>query len=317
MNISLNSHRIAVVGGNNMDISATSAAPLVSGDSNPGTVRTGLGGVGRNIAENLARLGQNTSLLTALGGDSFARHVVEQAEQVGLDVSHSLRAPDATSPVYICINDANGDMSVAVNDMALISRITPEIVKQNMDWLTAMEAVVIDTNLPAPTITALAEQCRAPIFADAVSTRKAERLLPCLPRLYGLKANRLEIELLTGIAVRDDSDLIVAANRLHQKGVRYVFISLAAQGAFASFDNDCAISAPFDTPILNTTGCGDAFAAAIVPAVLQNSSIRDILNVGLAAAAVCVQSELAVSEQMSREALYAIIQNVHRKEELK
>jgi pseudouridine kinase len=317
LNISLNSHRIAVVGGNNLDISATSSAPLVYGDSNPGIVLTGLGGVGRNIAENLTRLGQRTSLMTAFGGDSFAKHAIEQAEQIGLDLSHSLCIPDATSPVYICVNDANGDMSVAVNDMALISRITPEIVKQNADWLNGMEAVVIDTNLPAQTIAALAEQCTAPLFADAVSTRKANRLLPCLPHLFGLKANRLEIELLTGVTIREESDLTIAARQLHGKGVRYVFISLGARGAFASCDQGYVISTPFDTTILNTTGCGDAFAAAIVPAVLQKMPIRDILDIGLAAAALCVQSELAVSDHMTREALYAIIQNVHHKEELK
>ena len=48
---------IAVVGGVNIDVGGRSFAPLVAGDSNPGVIRTSLGGVGRNIAHNLALLG--------------------------------------------------------------------------------------------------------------------------------------------------------------------------------------------------------------------------------------------------------------------
>ena len=49
--------KIAVVGGANMDIGGFPSAALVPGDSNPGQVRMSVGGVGRNIAENAARLG--------------------------------------------------------------------------------------------------------------------------------------------------------------------------------------------------------------------------------------------------------------------
>ena len=58
---------VVVIGGANMDICGTSHDNLLLGDSNPGKVRTSAGGVGRNIAENLARLGSDTRLMTAVG----------------------------------------------------------------------------------------------------------------------------------------------------------------------------------------------------------------------------------------------------------
>jgi pseudouridine kinase len=105
------------------------------------------------------------------------------------------------------------------------------------------------------------------LFADAVSTKKLERLRPVLPRLFGLKANRIETEALTGIAVSGEAGLLTAARKLHGMGVRYVLVTLGAQGAFASDGTGHALMAPFPPPIRNATGCGDAFTAAAITAI--------------------------------------------------
>ncbi len=139
--------RWVVIGGNNVDISATSLAPLVAGDSNPGRVHTGLGGVGRNIAENLTRLGHDVSLIAAFGEDGFAELALSQARRIGLDCSHALRVPAGASCVYICVNGPDGDMAVAVNDMALCERVTPTFLATRMDVVNAADAVVVDANL--------------------------------------------------------------------------------------------------------------------------------------------------------------------------
>lgn len=65
-------NQIAVVGGCNIDISATSYTFLIEEDSNPGYVKTTLGGVGRNIAENLLLLGYPVSMITPLSRVPFS-----------------------------------------------------------------------------------------------------------------------------------------------------------------------------------------------------------------------------------------------------
>lgn len=82
---------IAVIGSANMDIGGYPAAPLKAGDSNPGRVRLCLGGVGCNIARNLALLGVKVRFATALGGDLYARGIAETLEGMGIDLSLSLR----------------------------------------------------------------------------------------------------------------------------------------------------------------------------------------------------------------------------------
>ncbi len=307
--------RLVVVGGSNVDISATSLVPLVAGDSNPGRVHTGLGGVGRNIAENLTRLGHDVSLIAAFGEDGFAELALSQAKRIGLDCSHAFRVPGGASCVYICVNGPDGDMAVAVNDMALCERITPAFLATRMDVVDVSDAVVVDANLSGEAIRFLAERCDRPLFADAVSTKKLERLRPVLPRLFGLKANRIETEALTGIAVSGEADLLAAARKLHGIGVRYVLVTLGAQGAFASDGTSHALMRPFPPPIRNATGCGDAFTAAAIAAILDNRPVRDVLTLGLAAANICGQSEEAVSARLTSATLGDFLKHAAYEEE--
>ena len=73
-----------VIGGANMDICGCSHDNLRIGDSNPGRVRTSAGGVGRNIAENLARLGTDTRLLSAVGNDQYGHHLLDVTQRAGV-----------------------------------------------------------------------------------------------------------------------------------------------------------------------------------------------------------------------------------------
>ena len=139
---------IVVVGGVNMDIGAVSAAPLVARDSNPGRVTTSLGGVGRNIAHNLCLLGEQVSMVTVLGQDSFAQSVRENAADIGLDLTHSAVIPGGRTGTYLFIDGCDGDMALAVNDMGIYEHITPEFLRQRLDFINHAGLVVVETNLP-------------------------------------------------------------------------------------------------------------------------------------------------------------------------
>lgn len=304
-------YRIVVIGGNNVDITATANTTLVYGDSNPGSIRTGLGGVGRNIAENLTRLGQHVSLLTVLGDDEFGAMATAQAASIGMDMSQTIRVTGAPSSIYVCINEPGGEMSVAVNDMALCSRITPEYLQQNLALLQEADAIVLDANIPEESIDYVVQHVTVPVFADAVAAKKAARLHKSLPHLTGLKANQIEMELLTGLTIANEHDMRAAAHLLHQHGVEHVMITLGSRGAFYSAGGQQAFAPPLPRRILNTTGCGDAFTAAMTLAVLEGRSVPDALAMGIAAASICAQSPLAVSEQMSYALLGEYLQAVN------
>ena len=82
---------VVVIGGANVDVKARSTGPAVRRTSNPGTAVLGAGGVGRNIAENLARLGTSTHLVTAVGNDPLGDQLVASTREAGVGVEHVAR----------------------------------------------------------------------------------------------------------------------------------------------------------------------------------------------------------------------------------
>ena len=305
--ISMQTHQITVVGGCNIDISATSYLPLVAADSNPGQVKLTLGGVGRNVAENLARLSQSVTFLSALGGDQFADLLQRHARTVGYDMSQCAYDPDMQNSVYICINEPSGEMSVAVNDMSVCELITPDFMARQLPHLNRSEAVVLDMNLPESTVEYIAEHCDAPLFADTVSTKKALRLKRVLPHIHTLKTNRIEAQLLTGMEIADMTDVPKCVEALHAAGVQQVMLTLGADGAYAS-DGKQSITLPsFAHNIKNTTGCGDAFFAGIVASTLEKLSLAEALRHGLAMAAICATEAGAVSQTITVNKLQAFL----------
>ena len=292
-----------VVGGVNMDIGGVSAAPLVSADSNPGVVRISLGGVGRNIAHNMALLGVDTRLLTAFGDDAHAQRIAASCGELGIDISRALQVPGERTSTYLFIAGERGEMALALSDMEIYRHITPAFLASRAQLLQNAQLVVVDTNIPEEAIRWLADHVKPPIFADPVSTAKGSKLLPVLGRLHTLKPNRIEAELLSGVAITDEDSLNRAADALLATGLRRVFLSLGADGVLAA-DHSGRVRLPCARgTLVNTTGCGDAFMAALAWAYLEGTGLEGTARAGSAAAAIAMESAETINGAMSADAL--------------
>ena len=292
-----------VCGGVNIDIGAHSFAPLRAKDSNPGKVELSLGGVGRNIAHNMRLLGVPTYLLTAVGGDSRASQVEESCKKLGIDLSHALRVPDGRTSTYVFVGDSDGDMAIAVSDMEICKKLTPDYFASQLDLLNGAAAVVVDANLPRESIAYLTEHCTVPVFIDPVSTVKAEKLHGLLGRVHTLKPNRIEAELLSGVKITDDASLHKAAEALLAQGLQRVFISLGGDGVLAAQKDEMQLVPICKAEMRNATGAGDAMMAALVWSFLSGQSLTKSAASGTAAAAIAVESEETINPNMSAEAV--------------
>lgn len=292
-----------VVGGVNVDIGGRSHGKLVAADSNPGSVSVSLGGVGRNIAHNMVLMGTDVRMLTAIGEDVHGSRICTSCAELGIDISHALRISDCPTSTYLYVADEQGEMAVAISDMQICSRITPAYLAANAAVLQSARVVVADTNIPEESLVYLAENSTAPLFCDPVSTIKAEKLRSILNKIHTLKPNRLEAELLSGVPIEKKEDAEKAAKALLGKGVKRVFISMGAEGVCAAEgDRICWLSnIPGD--MVNTTGCGDAFMAALVWAYMEDMELEMAAKAGLAAGSIAMESKETINPAMSATAL--------------
>ena len=290
-----------VVGGINMDIGARSFAALRERDSNPGQISVRPGGVGFNIARNLALLGEQVTMLSAVGEDEYAPRIRRECRRYGVADDAVRIVPGERTSVYLYIAGPDGDMALAVNDMAVTERIDGDYLATQADRLQTADAVVVDANLTEETLRCLTEQVTAPVFADGVSAAKVRRLAPSLERLYALKVNEYEAQMLTGIEARDEEALRRMAESIADRGVRNVFLSLGGEGLLA-FDGRSftRLPAPEGAP-RDTTGGGDAMTAGLVRAYRAGMTAAAGAAFALAAASLAVETEGTINDALCFE----------------
>ena len=297
---------IAVIGGVNLDIGAAAQEELRLRDSNIGTVRTGFGGVGRNIAHNLCLMGEQVSLITLFGDDDFARAIRAHAESIGMDLSRSQTVKEARTSSYVYFTEPSGDMFTAVNDMEIYERLTPEFLASRMDFINGCDLAVVDANIPAESICFLARHIRIPLLADPVSTVKALRLKEALPRLALLKPNRYEAELLSGVSIRSEEDVRTAANALLSTGLQRVCISLSEEGIFLldRSGEEVREYLPAGAAVRNTTGCGDSMTAALACAMAEGFSLQEAAKAAIRAALLTAAGDETISPMLNRNVIF-------------
>ena len=298
---------IAVAGGANIDIGGKSFRAVIPHDSNPGRVTMSLGGVGRNIAHNLALLNVPVKLFTALGNDINASRITQSCAELKIDL-HAQCCTDASTSTYLYVADADGDMTCAISDMEICARLTPDFFAKELSVINKAKALVIDTNLPEETIRYLAEHVTVPIFADTVSVTKAGRLKHVLPNLHTIKPNRLEAELLSGVKVVTQDDAKEAASHLLAQGVTQVFVSLGEDGVLAAHAEGRTFIPPLTTGAVSLTGAGDAFMAGLAYAQYHGMDFMQAGRVAAAAAAIAIGSIETINEAMSEDLLHRTMQ---------
>ena len=292
-----------VVGGVNVDIGGRSFNALVGEDSNPGEVMTSLGGVGRNIAHNMSLMGLDVRLLSAYGDDINGERVAASCSELGIDLSNALRVSGASTSTYLYITDPDGEMALAVSDMEVCKKITPEYLSKNLALLQNAQVVVADANIPQESLEFLADNLFVPLFVDPVSTVKAEKVRKILPKIHTLKPNKIEAELLSGVKIENEEDAEKAAKALIEKGVRRVFISMGSKGVFAATAKESLWHGIIPGKMVNSTGCGDAFMGALVWAYLEGMNLEDTAAAGLAAGSIAMESDETINPLMCEEVL--------------
>lgn len=292
---------VVVVGGSNIDVCAKSKAPLVKKDSNIGDIEFALGGVARNVAEDLSLFGIESSLLTAIGNDSFGRVVIDNANEQGITLLEDpFKGFKTGASAYIANND--GAFVVGVNDMDITDQITPEIIQKNINMLSFSDYVIFEANLREDTINEICSH-DFKLIADCVSTLKCQRLSGILNKLYLLRANEAEAFVLTGT-----DNLEAAVKGLADKGVKRGIITLGTKGAMC-FEVSGNVIKTFSIPnmpdeeIVDTSGCGNAFLAGFVVGIIRGKDLKGCLLAAQSAACLNAGSFSSVNRKMTYGAL--------------
>ena len=295
---------ITVIGGINIDIEGMPYEELIYKDSNPGRIRMSYGGVGRNITENIARLGGDVAMVSVAGDDYMGAGAVEELRSLGVDTSHISVAEGENSAMYLSILNHRNDMELAICNMDILERITPEFIDNARQLIEQSRIVALDTNLEPELLEYVVKTTKGTAkFLDPVSAAKAVRAEDIIGEFDIIKPNLLEAEILSGIKIRDEKDIIKAGDAFLDKGVQKVYITLGENGVYYADRSSDGFIRPGDVELVSATGAGDAFSAAIIMGFAGGIDTAETAKLGMAAAAFAMKSSTAVNKNICMEGI--------------
>ena len=299
---------IVGIGAANVDIYCKSNIKIRPHYDHPSIISTTVGGVTRNVLENLARLKQKTVLLTAVGDDIYGDLIINKSKAVGIDTSNVLVCKHKNSGIFVQVQDSNNDMHLASCDMSISKYIDIKYIKSKDSVISSASAMILDPSLNLKVIEYILDKYKSiPIFVDPISNEYAIKIRPYLSKIYCIKPNKNELAALANMEIHSDSDLKIAFDKVNKK-TKQLFVSVGKKGCLFK-NNNKVINKKFNEvkKMVNASGAGDALMAAIIYGYVNALKAEETIDYALAAGIAAIKSETTINPKMSVKLLKEII----------
>ena len=260
---------VVVIGAVSIDQLAKSSEKIVMGDRNPGFIKKVYGGVGKNVAENLAYLSVDVTLITVLAIEDL--DFISYAKKSGLKIIYK---EVEKTPTFCGVFDYQGEFSVGISDFRSMKAIDIDYIKKVDHVIEKADIIVLDANISTGIIEHIMDTYKKPIYLNAISGAKAKRIKDFVGRVYSLKLKVHELKAL------DDSvsinDRII---NLLKKGTKNVYLTLGEKGLILGTSGVITnYNKPFTGEIRNTSGAGDALFSGIIFSDLMKYDLQKKLE---------------------------------------
>lgn len=312
-----NNPYILVLGASIVDIFGFCGRSYAQRDSIPGHIKISFGGVCRNIAENLARVGVKTEFISTLGDDENGKSILEHSRKFGYNMENSLFLEGESTPTYMAILNHQGEMESAVVDMESLNKMDEVFIDNKHDVFNNASYTIVDSDNPALLEYILKKyEGKSKFILDPVSAKKARKIRHLIKYFHTIKPNRFETEALCGFKIDNEEDLRKAGRFFIEQGVKNVFISLDSDGIYyiTSEGEEGTLACCEKIDVKNVTGAGDSFVAGIGYGYMNNLSIKDTLKYSMAMSIITITHEETINPDMCHELVKNLINSKEWKE---
>ncbi|XP_067292690.1 uncharacterized protein zgc:136858 [Pseudorasbora parva] len=328
-----------VIGGINVDfIAKGTTKKMVFGQTNPGSVCQSFGGVGRNIADCLSRLGCKPLFISALGKDSHSDAVLNYCKH--MDTSAIARLQDQRTATYCAVITESGELSLGLGDMDIHQQIQEQYVSQFEDQLASASLVVLDGNIPVSTVDyvcCIAQKHAVPVWYEPTDADKAckpflseswKALSYTSPNLAELCTMNHTLDLPTPTelprSLEDVLGCVPGLCRPLLDHLHCVVVTLGSLGVLVCGEHEagnvnlqprkqkrkgrlCAVHYPAlavsSKETVNVSGAGDSFAGAMMVGILQGMDTDSCVRMGLLAARTSLLSPHPIDPSLTADVI--------------
>lgn len=301
--------RLICIGGAVLDRKYHAKKDLIFETSNPVNGYRSFGGVARNVAENLLRLGVDVSFVSIVGDDEVGRSLSRHLRDLGGDVSQVIITTERPTAEYAAILGPQNDLVLGIADMEIFDLFQPSYLDRFWPHLASATWVFCDCNMPAGVIEALISRkagARFKLAIDTVSSPKAMRLPKDLSGVDLLFTNHDEANAMLGIT-NPDKRLRPreAAEALRDRGAAEVIVTMGAAGYAVAGSKGVASMRSVAAHPVDITGAGDAMIAGTLYRVLGGEDTVQATQTGALLATLTTESDASVHPDLSPRFLSA------------
>ena len=268
--------KICVIGSLNTDLVA-----VIDRFPKPGETITGRefgiypGGKGANQAVALGRLGADVRMVGKLGDDLYGRKYMETLKNNGVDNSGIGIEPAASSGVALIEVESTGENRIIIIPGAN-GMVDCGFIDSKLELMLECDIFLLQLEIPVETVAyaikILKNNGKTVILDPAPAAKLPDDIFPFLDYIT---PNETELEALTGIKIKNDTDIKAAAGYLLAKGVGTVIAKVGKRGAFIINNHEFLYSPVFDVKVIDTTAAGDSFNAGFAYALAQGRNLTE------------------------------------------
>jgi ribokinase len=287
--------RIAIVGSANIDLTTFTDRFPKPGETIFGQkFDLGFGGKGANQAVAARLCGAEVFMVARVGSDLFGPATIENFRKQGIDPMHVKQVEGLSSGVAPIFVEPNGQNRILVVKGAN-DALKPADVDAAAETLKTVDCIVLQFEIPLETVYYTIGFARKHGIRCIVNPAPAQPVdMAALKDLDYFVPNESEAETITGSSVKSVDDAKTCAQRLVDRGIRRVIITLGANGSLLAGHEGSEHVPPFAVNSVDSTGAGDAFigsfAVFLGEGVAEKEAVRSAnLYAGLSTTGVGTQ----------------------------
>jgi len=291
------STHVGVVGTVFVDCKGFAAAKYVPLGRNLGSVRFVHGGVGRNVAENIARLGIPVSLVSSIDKGAIGEDVAGKLETVGVDTTFLAKLDECGMGMWLVVLDEQGELAGSISQMPNLQGMADMIHQRGDDLMARSTHIALELDLNE-TITKqvlkLAKEKQRPVYGLPGNLDVILNAPEVLNGLACFICNHIEAGRLCGTEFNETDPQGVMAKLpafARERKLQSVVVTLGANGCafFDAISGESGVQPAMKVKVVDTCGAGDAFFSGTMVSLARGASLAQAVVTGTRAASCTIQ----------------------------
>lgn len=299
---------IVVIGMIFVDVKGYPEAAFIPTGRNVGRVERVHGGVGRNVAEDIANCELRPTLVSLVDESGDGMDVLRKLKNHKVNTEYIRKTRDGMG-TWLAVFDNDGDVAASISKRPNLMPIVDILEQQGDEIFANADSIIVEIDLDKEIIKRvfkLAQKHGKKVYAVVGNMSIALERRDFLKSTDCLVCNLQEAGMLffddyTDRSVEDMVDII--AEKVKAAQIPSMIVTMGGRGAvFTTIDGEKGFCPARKVEVKDTTGAGDSFCAGAAIGLTYGKSLKEACGIGaMLAASVIVTTESVCPRFLPRE----------------